>query len=128
MTNDENFEILLLIGPDYYWNIVQDNIRGDGPTGMQSKLGYLLSGPLPCSTGKENTTKMFNIMISHKAEDKQLERFWKLESIGITPPHPDDTESSLLKECQHSSVSREKDGTYTAKFLWKNEHTPLPSN
>ncbi|XP_048577424.1 uncharacterized protein LOC116610191 [Nematostella vectensis] len=42
-----NFEINLLIGADHYWDIVQDKIiRGEeGPTAMQSKLGYLLSGP-----------------------------------------------------------------------------------
>ena len=31
----------------YYWKFVGDHIvRGEGPTAMQSKLGYLLSGPL----------------------------------------------------------------------------------
>ena len=42
-----NFTVSLLIGADYYWTFVQDNIvRGNGPIPQQSKLGYLLSGPL----------------------------------------------------------------------------------
>ena len=42
------FDISLLIGVDHYWEIVGNHIiRGHGPTAMQSKLGYLLSGPLP---------------------------------------------------------------------------------
>ena len=44
----EKFNISLLIGTDYYWQIVGNHIvRGKGLTAMQSKLGYLLSGPLP---------------------------------------------------------------------------------
>ena len=48
ITKEENFEISLLIGADHYWDFVENHIiRGNGPTAMQSKLGYLLSGPLP---------------------------------------------------------------------------------
>ena len=47
----DNFEITLLIGADFYWNIVQDRIiRGNSPTAVESKIGYLLSGPLSHST------------------------------------------------------------------------------
>ena len=43
----ETLDISLLIGVDHYWQIVGNHIvRGEGPTAMQSKLGYLLSGPL----------------------------------------------------------------------------------
>ena len=42
-----NFKISLLIGADHYWDIVEDHIiRGNGPTAMNSNIGYLLSGPL----------------------------------------------------------------------------------
>ena len=44
----EKFHISLLIGVDHYWEIVGNHIvRGTGPVAMESKLGYLLSGPLP---------------------------------------------------------------------------------
>ena len=47
MKRDIQLDIPLLIGVDYYRKIVEDNIvRGDGPTAVQSKLGYLLSGTL----------------------------------------------------------------------------------
>ena len=47
ITTDDNFKISLLIGADYYWDMVEDHIvRGNGPTAMASKLKYLLSGPL----------------------------------------------------------------------------------
>ena len=45
VTGDENFEIAILIGADYYWHFIQDNIvQSDGPTAVQLHLGYLLSG------------------------------------------------------------------------------------
>ena len=55
VTDNESFEISLLIGADYYWDIVQDHIiRGNGPTAMQSKLGYLLSGRVTSTTNTTN--------------------------------------------------------------------------
>ena len=48
VTSEQNFEISLLVGTDCYWSFIQDHIvRGEGPTAQQSKLGYLLSGPVP---------------------------------------------------------------------------------
>ena len=45
------FEIVLLIGADYYWQIIGDQIiRGSGSTAVASKLGYLLSGPTNIDT------------------------------------------------------------------------------
>jgi len=50
ITSDQMFNISLLIGADAYWKLVQNRVvRGDGPTAVQFKLGYLLSGPLPSS-------------------------------------------------------------------------------
>jgi len=47
VTEDDSFEIYILVGADYYWIFIQDHvIHGDGPTAVQSRLGYLLSGPL----------------------------------------------------------------------------------
>jgi len=48
VTNDENFHISILIGADFYWQFIQDRIvRGEELTAVESRLGYLLSGPLP---------------------------------------------------------------------------------
>ena len=45
------FPISLLIGADFYWDFIEDEIiRGNGPTAVKSKLGYLLSGPFNSST------------------------------------------------------------------------------
>ena len=40
-------DVQLFIGADFYWDVVGNKvIRGPGPTAVESKFGYLLSGPL----------------------------------------------------------------------------------
>jgi hypothetical protein len=75
----------MIIGTDYYWDIAQNKIiRGKGSTAVQSRLGYLLSRPMSNSTGYTTSASMLNILIQHKNEEYDLERFWKLESMGVT--------------------------------------------
>ena len=40
------------VGADFYWEIVDGRhmIRGNGPTAVSSRLGYLLSGPITTQT------------------------------------------------------------------------------
>ena len=126
VTREENFEISLLIGADHYWDFVEDHIiRGNGPTAMQSKLGYLLSGPLPIVQKTLGITNILHVSATCKVDD-QRENFWNAESAGSTNPKEIDT--IFLLQYQKSSISREPDGGYTAKFPWKYDHDPLPTN
>ncbi|XP_071170927.1 uncharacterized protein [Mytilus edulis] len=75
----DEFRISFLIGSDYYWDIVGDTvIRGPGPTAAESKLGYLLSGPMKDSAGPTSSS----FMLQHKTEEVDLKRFGKIESMG----------------------------------------------
>lgn len=125
------FEISVLVGADYYWNIFQDNVvRGNGPTAVQSKLGYLLSGPargyasIP-SKPTPTSTSMMNVLTSHDREEIKLERFWEIESLGIDKNETAD--NNYLIDYQKSSISH-RDGKYHAKLPWKDEHDTLPTN
>ena len=82
VSEDENFDINILVGADYYWAFVQDRIiRGDGPTAVQSRLGYLLSGPLP-----QSSTAVTLVHVNFTAIDNQdLDTFWKTKASGISP-------------------------------------------
>ena len=86
VTNDENFDINILIRADFYWRFVQDTVvRGDGLTAVESKLGYLLSGPLPLS--QSVSTPCIQVSsLSCLIEDADYSTFWKVESMGTTPP------------------------------------------
>ena len=96
--NDGYFEIMMQIGADYYWSIVQDRvIRGNGPTAVQSKLGYLRSG-LTGYNKNSTPTSMMNVLTSHSVEEVDLERFWKVESLGIEKVEPKQSKDSYLKQ------------------------------
>jgi len=64
ISGSSSFAIDLLIGADFYWDIVGNHIvRGQGPTAVASKLGYALSGPLQ-STKADKEAHMMNIITS----------------------------------------------------------------
>ena len=61
---DDNDSIDVLIGSDYYRDIVSDEtVKGEnGPTAVSSKFGWLLSGPLDDQTA--NNTVISNLIIT----------------------------------------------------------------
>ena len=65
-------------------------VRGDGPTAVQSNLGYLLSGPLAVSDHCNEITSMhIAIQGDHVNEDQTPENFWTIESSGTFPAEKD---------------------------------------
>ena len=126
--DDGYFEITMLIGADYYWSIVEDNvIRGDGPTAVQSKLGYLLSGPVAGYNQKSHTPLMMNILASHTQEEVDLEKFWKAESLAFERIESDRNSDIYLADYQSSSITYQ-DGKYYEKLPCKDNHPVLPTN
>ena len=94
VTSNKTFTISLLIGTDYYWKFVQDTIiRGDGPIAQESKLGYLLSGPLSYSLPQAATSILLQTTSTVTPEEPNLENFWSIESVGtnINTPSVDST-------------------------------------
>ena len=79
----------VLVGSDFYWDIViGDNVSGDGPTAISSKLGRLLSGPI--KGAKTDNHIVSNLIISGELPMREtdevtaiMQRFWETESIGI---------------------------------------------
>ena len=127
VTSDENFHISILIGADYYWQFIQDRIiRGNGPTAVQSRLGYLLSGPLPLPQSAYITCTQV-LTFSCITEDTDCDNFWKMESIGTTPMKQI-TDTDFLQEFLNNNITLQSDSTYCLKFPWKTNHPALPSN
>ena len=91
--NDDSIDIL--IGSDYYWNIVQgEKIRSHSesvsPIAVRSKLGWILSGPIGQSTKSNITVSSLAIkgeFNHYYNESDQLEntlrKFWDPKAIGI---------------------------------------------
>ena len=85
VSSAENFQISLLVGADFYWNFIGDHIvRGDGPIAVSSRLGYVLSGPLPVPQSHNSVSSFVNVTVSHDTDAQRLQRFWELEDTGVT--------------------------------------------
>ena len=131
ITSDESFDVSLLIGADHYWDLVEDHvIRGPGPTAVASKLGYLLSGPMPTSSDTRSTTvvNLLQTISSTKGDELDLEKFWSLETMGISPQSEKNDHEVFLENYISDSITRNHDGSYNAKFPWKDDSPMLPIN
>ena len=130
VTSEDNFQISVLIGADFYWTFVEDKIvRGDGPTAQQSKLGYLLSGPIYQVPPQCFTTNGFHVAVMKlTVEDPNYQQFWSLEEAGTSQHTTQEMDEAFLRHYQATSISQDQDGTYTARFPWKSDHPYLPSN
>ena len=126
VTTDESFRISLLIGVDHYWNIIEDDIiRGDSPTAVKSKLGYLLSGPLPAI----QPTTILHVGDSTDV-NCDIQKYWSLETTGTEPQAGKNTnaDQQFLEMYSQRYITRLEDRSYCARFPWKENHPPLPSN
>ena len=103
---------------------MQDNIvRGNSPTAVQLKLGYLLSGPLP-STTQNNLINLFHVTTNINDGACDLEKLWQIESSGVKR----ETDMQFLKSYIDLCVTNKPDRSYSLKFPWKPNHSPLLSN
>ena len=125
VSDELEFPVSILIGADHYWSFVQDHIiRGDGPTAQQSRLGYLLSGPFPSPTVQVSTSAL--LQLTTPADQRfDPQQMWSIEAAGTNSDLDSDT---FLRVYQSSHITQMPDGTYTAKFPWKEDKPHLPSN
>ena len=91
-------DIKLVIGSDFYWAFVTGNVRLGKvaePVGVESKFGWILNGPIPkqqsvstnLSFANENSSHVLFCNAQNSVDnhlDKELHRFWGLESLGIS--------------------------------------------
>ncbi|KRZ81593.1 hypothetical protein T08_4516, partial [Trichinella sp. T8] len=80
---ERTFTIDVLIGLDYYFNLVGGDVRRDpagGPVAIHSQLGWIL-----CGQTTSRPTTAVTTLLTHVEEsaDQILRRFWDLEAIGI---------------------------------------------
>ena len=123
--SSEKFHISLLVGVDHYWEIVGNHIiRGTGPVAMESKLGYLLSGPLPIQDKPPVTHAYTTLAVNLECSDCP-------ENASLSTPtslgHSVSTEG-FMETYQKHYISCDKDGHYVVRFPWRPNPPVLPSN
>ena len=89
---------------------------------METKLGWVLSGPPSCCSTAENPPRdlitLLTGVTSQESLDATLHSFWELESFGITEPSPSPFENNI------SFIG----GRYEVQLPWKSSHLLLPDN
>ena len=123
-------EVHILLGADYYWNIVSnESIRGylGEPVATNSRLGWLLSGPSATGGAQHQSV---NLSATHvlkiecaeiKPLDEQVAQFWELDSIGVSENEPTVYET-FVESIKHDGIR------YEVKLPWKPSHPILPDN
>ena len=112
--DSDNLPISILIGAGYYWRVVTGRIIHGrvGPTAVQTKFRWVLSGPV---TGLRGSATM-NTLCSHVLNvgctpqqdlsdlGKKRQVFLELDSMGIRPEE-DLVNSSLIRASRYSRVA-----------------------
>ena len=93
---EEDLSIGILIGSNYYWLFLSGmSVRGkdhlNEPVELDSRFGWILSGPVGRNPSVSSVP--MNLVQTHAMQldteemtlEKQLSRFWELESLGIFP-------------------------------------------
>ena len=121
----------LLIGADFYWNIVGSKIKRDDHTGLaaiSSKLGWLISGPVKSNTEScsvnVTSTHVFKIECQASPQhdpNEQVSEFWRLDLIGINEEEP-----SVYDEKFNDCVSF-KNSRYEVLLPFKENHPKSPN-
>ena len=125
-------EVDVLIGSNYYWNFVTGDIvkSSEGPVAVDSKLGWLLSGPIDSrETNLSSTCLAINGVPNNPRYDEHddvlvgiLKEFWEVESLGIAPLDEGSTSNQFP-----SRISFE-DNQYSVSLPWRLDHSVVPSH
>ena len=92
---------------------------------VPTKLGFVICGPVSDKyCGTHVNVAMLSALIEPDSMD--LERFWALDTLGITPP-VESKADTFLDEYFATSISK-SGNIYQVKLPWKANHGPLPTN
>ena len=88
-THSSNLHIDLLIGADHYWSLVTGEIvrsdSGLGPVALNTRLGYVLSGPVQSASGANESTmnfsdthvlKIASEVVKENTLEQDIKTFW----------------------------------------------------
>ena len=124
--SDNVLELDVLIGSDWYWNLVTGRvIRGkSGPIAIHTKVGWILSGTVTNPTAVNLTLSSLTHTLkidAFKVEpslDDQLKQFWELESLGI-PTNETPVYEKFLQQIRFDGHR------YEVSLPWKEHHPSL---
>ena len=124
-------QIDVLIGADYYWELVTGRTSRceNGPVAVHTRLGWVLSGPIPQTKQPESSTNLLTTHTLHvgaavnetETLNETLRSFWELESLGVRQP-----DRCVLTEFEEKI--KVENGRYQVSLPWRDVHPPLLDN
>ncbi|XP_054706547.1 uncharacterized protein LOC129216358 [Uloborus diversus] len=118
--------ITILIGADYYYNVVTGNIKHLSKTlvAVETIFGWCLQG----KKSENNFSLMMNVVVENSAISEQIQKFWDLETSGLidSKQDADPTESEIMR--QFESQVKYENKRYTVGLPWKLEKRDLKDN
>ena len=124
-------EVMLLIGQDYPDALVPLATVPGGkgePYAIKTRLGWTVNGPVNASETRGEQQAFFTQGERYEQLDRQLERFWKLESSGL---YDDDRAMSVqdrLVTARWEKAATYGDGHFTLPIPFRHEELRLPDN
>ena len=135
---DEELEVDILIGADYYWSVVQNHVvwgELHDPVAIRTRLGYVLSGPAnvansgqsPSSVNMSHVMKTECRVVEEDSVSKndslknELGKFWDYDTLGVKERQDVFLEDYLTK-VKFNGVR------YEVSLPFKEEHPVIPDN
>lgn len=114
-TSGNNLEIDMLIGADYYWSVMNGEIKRleSGLILMNSKFGYVLSGSVETLHDGKLTALFLH---SETNIDNMLRTFWEIENVACGGTVELDPAVKIFEE----SVTF-TEGRYEVRLPWKDD-------
>ena len=123
------YRLVFYWGPDYYWKIVDGDIRkvdNSGLVALNSAVGWLLNDPVQTKDKMNNNWRNHTMIVTHvmkvesvvSSEDKlsqEINRFWSLDEIGIAPE-------------EKSVYEKFNEGMFVVKLPLKECRQEIPEN
>ncbi|XP_054706720.1 uncharacterized protein LOC129216531 [Uloborus diversus] len=118
--------ITILIGADYYYNVVTGNIKhlSKALVAVETIFGWCLQG----KKSENNFSLMMNVVVENSAISEQIQKFWDLETSGLidSKQDADPTENDIMR--QFESQIKYENKRYTVGLPWKLEKRDLKDN
>ena len=120
----KRFNIDFLLGGDYYEDIMQGEkiMVAEGLYLVNSTVGWMFSGRVEGNQSSNTEEGELGMIV----EDRSVEKFWDLESVGIDTMTSADEDAQAMKKF-NSSV-RLNANRYVVPWLWKFSKYELSSN
>ena len=131
LQSSQNLDVDIIIGNDYYGQLITGKIiktENEALIAIESKFGWLLSGPVQNESNHENhlntLCQRIEIMpVEESKLDNLLTKFWEINKI----PEESDKNDDIIK-FQKTIRSNKATGRYNVRLPWKLNKHDLPTN